>query len=518
MNTKVEVVGETAAVAAVVVVAAEAISKVKAEEEAAPPSPASRAAIMPQEEAVVTSEVEQAVVGAEETSLWARRWFSSPSPPKAGHHVVHTDIFLSPGSIPQPDSTITKLEDSLLRGNSVDVLSAKMGQVKISGDQDAKANWFPRRPAFGTQGNSVTLWTNYFKLDMSAKVALLKYSLSAERQDRLPKDEKEAKGRKPQAKGKDKKANPGPKGRKLHSIIKSALDQVAKSVPYATEFKDQVISLEPFKLPDNKVVTVQFTDEGKDDVYHVTFNGPITVDLPGLLEYLKTMRDPSGSTSFPKFEDAIDAISIITGFHARRNPAAAALGRSRYFPLNAPADEKYDLNRPEFNRIIRGYFQSARPATGRIILNANVAHGVFRPKGLVSDLVRVFQGDYESLHKVLSSKLRCKCQVLSDEKGKKPRFIQKVICGLAQTRDGTGKGVGPEGPKVKQNGANARNVQFYLRAPAPTGLRSNAYCTVEEYYKKRKRAKLHMKYNADSFQDTDTPSIPSSPWSTLEPR
>lgn len=378
-----------------------------------------------------------------------------------------------------------------------------MGQVKLSGDQDTAVNWFPRRPAFGTQGNSVTLWTNYFKLDISAKVALLKYSLIVKRIDKKPKAESEDKGRKSQQKGKDsndKKKNDGPRGRKLHSILKSALDQVVKGVPFATEFKDQVITLEPLKLPDNKVVTVQYRDEGKDDEYQVTFNGPTTVDLPGLLNYLKTMRDPAGSTSFPKFEDAIDAISIITGFHARSNPAAAALGRSRYFPLEAPQDEKHDLNWPEYNRIIRGYFQSARPSTGRIILNANVSHGVFRPKGLVSDLVRMFRADYESLHKVLSSKLRCKCKVLSDDKDpKKTRYIQKTICGLAQTRDGTGKGTGSEGPKVKENWASARNVQFFLRAPAPAGLRSNSYCTVEEYYKKSKRANLCTKYSVNLF-------------------
>ncbi|KAI1118279.1 ribonuclease H-like domain-containing protein [Nemania sp. NC0429] len=400
-------------------------------------------------------------------------------------------IVFNPGSIPRPDPTITKLEDELIRAKNVDTLSTKMAQVKISGEHDVQdiTGWFPRRPAFGTQGNNVTLWTNYFKLDITAKVALLKYTLKVERVDKYPKKEKEEKGRKlqPKAKGKNAKddKNQGPKGRKLHSIITSALGQVTNSVPFATEFKDQVISLAPFKLPENNVVTVQYRDEGKDDVYKVEFHGPATVDLPALLQYLRTMHDTTGNVSFPKFEDVIDAISIITGYHARSNPAAAALGRSRYFPLQAPPDEKYDLNWPEYNRIIRGYFQSARPATGRIILNANVSHGVFRPKGLVSDMARTFRGDYDSLNKVLS-KLRCRCKILSEDKDpKKSRIIQKVIYGLAQTRDGVGKDAEPNPPKVSKNGANAKSVQFHLRAPAPAGLRGNAYTTVDEYYKKR---------------------------------
>ncbi|KAI1122648.1 ribonuclease H-like domain-containing protein [Nemania abortiva] len=350
-----------------------------------------------------------------------------------------------------------------------------MAAVQIS-DTQAPANaFFPRRPAFGTQGTEVILWANYFKLEASAKVVLLKYSLEAKRIDKFPQSKKQG------SKQQDDNKKTGPKGRKLHSIIKSALDQVAGSVPFATEFKDQVISLKPFTLPDNKVVKILYTDEGKSDEYEVTFAGPTTVDLPGLLSYLKTMRDPPGNISFPRFEDAIDAISIITGYQARSNPAASALGRSRYFPLDAGQDDMKDLAAPEFNRLIRGYFQSARPATGRLILNVNVSHGVFRPKGYVSELAIKYNHRYPLLHKVLS-KLRCRCKILSDDKDpKKTRFIQKTICGLAQSGDGTKE----DKPRVAGLGAGAGHVQFYLKAPAPAGLRANAFCSVEEYYRKR---------------------------------
>lgn len=377
-----------------------------------------------------------------------------------------------------------------MKGQSVGTLTGQMAKVQISDEG------FPRRPAFGNQGKAVTLWANYFKLVASAEVAMLKYSLDAKRIDKHPRKEE---GKSPKKEGKASKSKEedkknGPKGRKLHSIIKSALDQVA-AVPFATEFKDQVISLKPFSLPEGKIVKVQYRDEGKDDEYEVTFNGPTTVDLPGLMRYLTTMTDPSGDTSFPKFEGVIDAISIITGFHARSNPAASSLGRSRYFPLNPPETEHYNLGQPEFNRIIRGYFQSARPATGRIILNANVAHGVFRLKGLVSELADgPFRGQAQFLHKAIL-RLRCRCKILSDDKDpKKVRFIQKIICGLALVGDGDTKDRNKPGnkkdgpkPKVKQPGANATDVEFYLRSPAPAGLRADAFCSVEEYYKKSKR-------------------------------
>ncbi|KAI8946453.1 ribonuclease H-like domain-containing protein [Xylaria longipes] len=390
-------------------------------------------------------------------------------------------VVFNPGMIPPPDPAITKLENNIIQGQGPAALTSKMAQVQISAVQSPKEIWFPRRPAFADKGTEVVLWANYFKLDVSAKKTLLKYSLTVQRRDKDPKGQK---------KTKDGKAD-GPKGRKLHSIIKSALDQVAQSVTFATEFKDKVISLEPFALPESQIITVSYIDEGKDDVYDVKFDGPSTIDLPGLLNYVKTMRDPSGNSSFPKFSDAIDAISIITGYHARKNPDASALGRSRYFPLNLDGEQD-DLGWPEHNRIIRGYFQSARLATGRLILNANVAHGVFRPKGFVSDLVPRFVNnrratDYHSLHKVLS-RLRARCKVLADDKNKKPeRFIQKVICGLADRADGTGQ----TRPVVPYLGAKARDVKFYLRAPAPAGLQGNALCSVADYYKKRYGYNVH---------------------------
>ncbi|KAI0539100.1 ribonuclease H-like domain-containing protein [Xylaria digitata] len=363
-----------------------------------------------------------------------------------------------------------------------------MGQVQISGSKSPTDIWFPRRPAFGTQGNPVTLWANYFKLDASAKVPLLKYSLKCTL--KIPKEGEGKRKEGAKSKGNDKKnQDRKPRSRKLHGIIKSALARVAGSTTFATEFKDQVISLEPFSLPENQIVTVPYHEEGKEDEYEVKFDGPTTVDLPGLLEYLKTMREPSGDIAFPRFEEAINALSIITGYYARSNTNTSALGRSRYFPLEIKG-EQYDLGSPDYNRIIRGYFQSARPATGRLILNANVSHGVFRPTGLVSDLIELFKHNYPLLHKALA-KLRGRCTVLSEDKNpKKTRVILKIIRGLANRSDGTGA----NRPRLPQLGASAKDVQFYLQAPAPAGLQGNAFCSVADYYKKRYGYDVNPKY------------------------
>ncbi|RWA08504.1 hypothetical protein EKO27_g6616 [Xylaria grammica] len=393
-------------------------------------------------------------------------------------------MFPSPGAIPQPDPAITKLEDNLVKGQGVDALTAKMAQAQISATQPPAEIWFPRRPAFGTQGNPVVLWANYFTLDASAKVPLLKYSLEITEKDKAQEKSgtSDEKGGKPKGKGKkpkesgnkpnqsgDESTKRKPRSRKIHGIIKSALDQVAKSVTFATEFKDQVISLEPFVLPENKTVTVAYLDEGRDDEYEVKFNGPSTVDLPGLLSYLTTMRNPpeeSGKITFPRFQDAIDALSIITGYYARSNTSSSALESSG------------------------AIFKVLAPATGRLILNANVAHGVFRPTGVVSDLVEQFEHHYPSIHKSLA-RLRARCTILSEDKNQKPRVILKIISGLADRFDG---GKTTNKPKVQALGAGAANVQFYLNAPAPAGLQGNAFCSVADYYKKRYGYTVNPKY------------------------
>ncbi|KAI1326725.1 ribonuclease H-like domain-containing protein [Xylariaceae sp. FL0255] len=406
---------------------------------------------------------------------------------RGGGNVV--EIYRLPGTnpVPKPDQQVTQLEDKLLKGLVGD-LSSTMARVQLSPTKDVAKNWFPCRPAYGTKGTPVTLWTNYYKVDVKGQM-LLKYALKAKRVDKNPSNKK----------------TQGPTGMKLRSILQTALDTVKQNNIYVTDFKQSVYTLKPFTL-DKKIVEVHYRDEGKDDKYEVEFNGPTNIDFPSLLEYLQTMRSRTNDTSFPKFTEEINALTVITGFHARRDSNSASLG-SRHFPLNLP-DQIYELF-PESNRLIRGYFLSARPATGRLLLNVNVAHGVFKMKGPATayiDKINEQQGDrsnaYSIIHKSLS-KMRAMVQVLSED-GQEPRIIQKVIHGLADNRlDGTASGHGPRRsqprdpahpPKVQELGATAANTRFYISAPAPTGLKGNSYCTVAEYYLRRYKYTVKPNY------------------------
>ncbi|KAI1380391.1 Piwi-domain-containing protein [Hypoxylon crocopeplum] len=377
-----------------------------------------------------------------------------------------------PNAAPQPNPKITQLEDKILSNLGM----AKMSTLKISpgkGSGPPTDERLPCRPAFGTKGTEVTLWTNYFALDVKTP-SLYKYALKATLKTKVP-----------LKKGETAREA---KGMKLQTVIKRALDEVAQGVPYATEYKSQVICLQPLSLPEDMVVEISYTDEGKDDVYSVSFAPAPDINMDALRAYIQSMTDPTGSKSFPKFAEAIDAISIITGHWARANDRIGSLGRSRYFQLHE-GSEKKSLGFPGLNDVIRGYFQSARPATGRILLNANVTHGVFRPAGKVDQMMKNYGlTDIPGLSRHLS-KLRCNCRILAEKtvpgsKGGRPsreRTVKKQIYGLAMRGDGSGQNK----PKVSRPGGGASDVSFFLSSPAPSGLKADAYCSVAEYYQKR---------------------------------
>ncbi|KAI2628255.1 ribonuclease H-like domain-containing protein [Xylaria nigripes] len=381
---------------------------------------------------------------------------------------------------------VAKLEDSLISKAS------------------SKAVSMPRRPAFGTQGDAITLWANYFNLTLTCKKTFMKYILEAERVD-------------PKKKEGDKPANNKvrvPSGGKLHSIIKTVLEQVSKPPPpetgskkstakpilYATDFKTKVIALEPLHLPEDNIVTVPYTDEGMDDLYKVKFHAS-TVDIPRLLTALKTMADPSGgdpndvvNLNDPnRFRELTDALNVIMGYTAQCSAKVLARGSNRYFPTGGDQDGKLQSEEKILShdsRLVRGFSMNARVATGRVLTNVNVAHMVFRYQGEVTALMDKVK-DLRALDESLKG-LRVECVILSDDKDpKKTRRIQRVLSGLAHRDDGSA----PEKrPIVPDMGGTAQAVQFYLKSPAPEGLKSDSYCSVANYYKKKYGYDVNKKY------------------------
>lgn len=403
-----------------------------------------------------------------------------------------------------------------------------MGKLSVSDSN----TFFPIRPGFGTSGAGVLLWANYFKLNVSVN-ELFKYDLkvTSTRVTKAQEDAKqEATSKKPtevksqgQAKkgsGKPPKGQPKPgqgqagqgeaaaeepretRGKKLAKIIQQVLGKVSATVAFATEFKSHVVTLKMLKLPPDNIVEVELADRGKPEKWFVRFDGPLSLDIRGLMDYLRTFNDPGNEAVFPKFPGEIDALGVVLGHTARSDDQkSATVGRSRFFAIDAERSECM-LPPGSLIAILRGYVQSVRPATGRLLLNTNVTHGVFRGPEWKS-FKEIFEGfnlanldrpqqpprvmdDLTRMHKFLVH-----APVICTLPGEKPGewvTTERSIAGLGTLKDGSG----PSKPEIRGRFLTPGTVRFRLNKPSkddrppPKGLEYGQMVVVADYLKASK--------------------------------
>ncbi|KAK3945563.1 ribonuclease H-like domain-containing protein [Diplogelasinospora grovesii] len=389
-----------------------------------------------------------------------------------------------------------------------------MGKLSLA---SSSTEFLPRRPNFGTQGTKTVLWANYFKLNVKA-LDIYKYSLnviyggaatagSAKQEEEDPKGKKVEKG----GKGEAKEA----KGKKLGSIIELAMKQFPATPTYASEFKAQVITLGKLKFsnPDG-TVEVKYTEAGRSraETWTVKFNGPESVHVDRLLDYFGTMHDLAGDATFPKFPTEVDAIGIVLGHTPRTDKDAVTIGRGRHFALDEARSEAAPMNSFTVS-ILRGYFQSVRPATGRLLLNVHVTHAVFRQPIRLDELLGRW-GDLKKFYSKTFTNLQPHTKQLENMCDKLHKFLKKSrvrhtvpatrtrpavtietpIAGLAHIKDACDKKGGPTetSPKFRFQFpySGPENVKFFLRRPdsepaTATGLgnlRYDTWVTVNDYW------------------------------------
>ncbi|KAK4158401.1 ribonuclease H-like domain-containing protein [Chaetomidium leptoderma] len=403
-------------------------------------------------------------------------------------------------SIPVPDQNVTKLEDDWVKKNGIQTGGSQL-ESKMAG-------------LFGTGGSPVVLWANYFKMNPKVQ-SLYKYDLrvavtrvtkaEAEaakkqaQQETEQKDKEKSKGKGKQQLGDGKQANAKEaKGKKLAKIIEVALSNLPNKPVVATEYKQQLVALAKLQLPADNIMQVDLVEPGRNP------------ETCGLMGYLQTLEDPANDTVFPKFPEEVDALGVVLGHTARANPNTAAVGRNRFFAIDqARKDEATRMPPGSLLEILRGYVQSVRLATGRMLLNTNVTHGVFRKGFTLAELFEGFglvnlhqpntlpghlRGTLERLHKFLA-KSRIRCRMPGDKPGE---FFttDRGMAGLATVRDGNDEQHKPSFQFKNFPFVSPATVQFHLRAPKtpgatpPPGLTFDQYVVVAKYYKAR--------YNVDA--------------------
>ena len=272
---------------------------------------------------------------------------------------------------PEPSKAINDIENDFYSTES------KMARSKIKDS----AITLPERPAFGTQGTKVKLWANSFHVNLRANNNLWVYNIEVRKLVRGPE---------PAGKGKAKKepsSQPGSgeperavKGPQLAAVIAEACRQLRQSNPsiaLATELKAKLVATKPVELPnDSMEITMP------DGTYILSLEGGRSIDVAQMMRYVGDMKDEDSRC--PKFEEAVDALNVVLGHTARTEDGVSVIGSKRFFNTQPDPDGNSPERRILFHGLLgicRGYFQSLRLSTGRLLLNTNVSYGVFRLQG-----------------------------------------------------------------------------------------------------------------------------------------
>ncbi|KAI6291473.1 hypothetical protein MCOR07_007967 [Pyricularia oryzae] len=354
---------------------------------------------------------------------------------RGGYQDSGPSIYKPAGGVPAPDKSITALEDKWAESAaniSVTELTERAGKLGITSstlDTTQVTAILPQRPAYGTTGTPVILWANYFSMNVKSQT-LFKYALKVKKS------------------GSDEDVV----GKLLRTIVRKALDQVAVQNPknkIVSEFKAKVVSQGKLILPPGGgPVLVEHTGRKRAEEYQVTFSPPEDIDVAKLVEWLRTMNDRLDDIvpTFPKFASTIDAIGIIMGHYARTSPGVVPLGASsaRFFPSEANELREF-VQMSAMKNLVRGYFSSARPATGRLLLNVNVTHAVFQRSGNAMELIKALLNECRvrdlrspALRAASRKIAKLKMEVtLFDSKGKKCGVSERSILELSRTTAST---------------------------------------------------------------------------------
>ncbi|KIX03285.1 uncharacterized protein Z518_06837 [Rhinocladiella mackenziei CBS 650.93] len=299
-------------------------------------------------------------------------------------------------------------------------------QVEANLKQARKRVRLPARPGYGTQGREVILWANYFELISTGNSPLHRYKI-----DVLP--------------GQNGKK---PTGKKLGRIVELLIEEnFAQYGPgIVTDFKSTLISTNLLNIGPGAYQVVYRT-EGEDQSQpnriryrmRVVHDGSMTVaDLLGFL------TSPNAEVSLLSKDAIIQALNIVVGHYPKQSMSTASIGPNKHYDLAAASSEKTGLGAGL--TAIRGFFLSARAATGRILTHIQVKHGAFYDHGPLETVMTAHatangfnKYKLESFLKKIS--VHTTHMVRTNNAGRQiPRL--KTISGLARRGDGLNEGQG----------------------------------------------------------------------------
>jgi len=290
-------------------------------------------------------------------------------------------IYLAGAPVPPPDRKVTDLENALL---------------SVTRDQEFPEG--PGRRGYMNNNNPIILRTNYLKIN-------------------TPSDADGEGLREPTWHRYDVNVTGATlsKQKKRRLVEKLIERPEIVATNFATEFGAIIVTTEPIKfvagpgLSTNMTVpplktAAQKEDERRrppapetgtppDHVAAARTRNTVTVavtlsdtfSLRPLIEYL---RSTSRGQEYQGRVDVIQLLNIIISRHLQNHDAATKVGGNKFFPWGAhPAHDSYLLGGGLDAK--RGFFASARPTVGRLLLNLNVTHGAFYLARKLPDLLEI---------------------------------------------------------------------------------------------------------------------------------
>lgn len=420
--------------------------------------------------------------------------------------------------VPGNDTAVDKLEDQIINkpGSSIADLTSKMGNVKLgsssvkpSGGAPANLDHFPLRPAYGTNGFAVLLWANYFAVKVKPDT-YFKYTMKFSQRV---------------GDGTYKLAEL--KGRKLQIVVQLVIADLKNKYPdlaFATEFKSQLVAIKPLEGVE---LLVTLADGPTPEVFKVEFNGPTEARVGDMNGWLNSMAQGPDDFVYPRFPGTVDALNVIFGFSSRSKDTVSAVGSARVFPFDRMVHGENIVRLASDGRPLlaaRGIFHSARLGTGRLLLNANVTHGVFKVSGPAMDIFKtlnlrpLYKNEMrspKSRHFNMMAKFLPKTRVSVEMTLENGKVIHrnKAIYGLARASEILRhcKGDNPPQFHPEFEYPGPRQVKFWLNDDNGGGK----YITVAEYYQKSKLRKFFDELNITKHEQSTAEILRIGPCSTL---
>ncbi|KAJ2965792.1 hypothetical protein NQ176_g10447 [Zarea fungicola] len=348
-------------------------------------------------------------------------------------------VFSAEGQNATPDPAIKKLEDQVVMQQAQE-LDRRIKNSSKASARTAFGEYMPARPSFGSNGKPIVVWTNSFAIAVKP-ITLHKYPLKIQKV--IPEEAKKDKDfKEPEIRGRklqlvidqllqviqalpDKALIASEDEVKLLSDVlrkaeetgnKEAVEEAKSKLAKAqedvaatkkklpalkqrnklmvTEFKSQLVSLQPLFIttPVRVVLSEEAIEDGgkpREEHFDVELLSPTRIELSDMLNYLQSMKVAKDDDAFPRHPEVIDVVNMILSFRPRSNMnGISVVGGSKFYSLgpNAQIESLLVDGRPLIAS--RGFFQSARLGTGRLLLNTQVTHGVFKLSG---QAVKIFR-------------------------------------------------------------------------------------------------------------------------------